>query len=81
MQDLSSRLPSAPLTGNSSMHATNTVTDETGSMTAPGSPSEASTGARTESPGPSVPAVQGPSVGTTGSGYSPSPVSWKAAPA
>jgi hypothetical protein len=57
MRDNSAMLPDAPLTGNSSMQATNTITDETGSMTSPGSASEASDGITACQPYPQVPGL------------------------
>jgi len=48
MQDLSP--PLGALIGYSSMAATNTVSDETGSMTAPGTPSESSDQAHIQRP-------------------------------
>ena len=51
---------SAPLTGNESMAATNTITDESGSMALPGSPSESTTGKAVGAPLPAVPAARLP---------------------
>jgi hypothetical protein len=62
MQDLSGRLPSAPLTGNSGMAATNTITSGDSNKALPGSPSESTTGKPVGTPMPSVPAAQPPSV-------------------
>jgi hypothetical protein len=57
---------SAPLTGNESMAATNTITDEAGSMALPGSPSESTTGKDTGAPVPGIPADQVPLIPTAG---------------
>jgi hypothetical protein len=62
MRDLSGLLPSAPLTGNSSMAATNTVTDEAGSFTGPGSPSESTAREPSGTPVPEIPAARPPTV-------------------
>jgi hypothetical protein len=62
MDDLGHLLPSAPLTGNSSMSGGNMITDETGSMTAEGSPSEATAREPVGTPMPGIPAARGPSV-------------------
>lgn len=51
---------SAPLTGNESMAATNTITDESQSMALPGSPSESTTGKDIADPMPGIPSKQVP---------------------
>jgi hypothetical protein len=62
VDDLGHLLPSAPLTGNSSMSGGNQITDESGSFTAPGSPSEGTSREPVGSPMPEIPAARGPSV-------------------
>ena len=57
---------SAPLTGNESMAATNTITDESQSMALPGSPSESTTGKEVHPPMPEIPAAQMPLIPTAG---------------
>ena len=68
---------SAPLTGNESMAATNTITDESDSMALPGSPSESTTGKPVESPLPTIPADRMPLTPVHGkygaAGLSPAP--------
>ena len=57
---------SALLTGNESMAATNTITDESGSMALTGSPSESTTGKTTGTPMPELPSAQLPHTPTAG---------------
>ena len=58
---------SAPLTGNESMAATNTITDESASMALPGSPSESTDGKEVHAPMPEIPAARVPLTPTAGS--------------
>ena len=68
---------SAPLTGNESMAATNTITDESGSMALTGSPSESTTGKEVHPPQPGIPAARLPLTPTHGEhggvGLAPAP--------
>lgn len=57
MQDLSHLVGSHGLTGGESMQATNTVSDQRESMTAPGSASEATSGIESGTAGPEIPPV------------------------
>lgn len=57
---------SAPLTGNESMAATNTITDQSASMALTGSPSEVIVGKQVGSPMPEIPATQMPLTPTVG---------------
>jgi hypothetical protein len=81
MQDLSAQMPSAPLIGNSSMAATNTVSDETGSMTAPGSPSEQTVAVPARAPVQEIPPREGVRpVMVTQKMYVPAAAQWQMLP-
>lgn len=85
MQDLKGLLPSTPLIGNSSMAEGNTISDQAGSYTAPGSVSEQTASVTPRQPVAGLPAPPQP-VGTeppdrkASEGYRPSPVSWGTLP-
>jgi hypothetical protein len=86
-EDLAHLLPSSPLTGNSSMCATNTVSDQTGSLTAPGSPSEQTEAIPARAPaaaqqqgGPQVPVGSLREKSGLDSSYRPGPVAWALLP-
>ena len=87
MQDLANMLPSSPLIGNSSMAASNTISDQTGSLTAPGSESEQSAGTRVGTPvaghgtGPEQPVGSPKDRSGSGSSYTPGTVAWALLPA
>lgn len=75
MQDLGHLLPSRPLLGNSSQAATNTISDETGSMTAPGTPSESTSGVTASVAGFVIPPCESLAV-TTGHDWTPPASPW-----
>jgi hypothetical protein len=62
MIDLTGQLPSSPVNGNTSMAASNTVSDQTGSLTAPGSVSEQTAAAAMGVPMVEIPPVRPPTV-------------------
>ena len=81
MQDLGHLLPSQPLIGNSSMAASNTVSDETGSGTAAGSESEQTAGVKVGIPVvPMPPRETHRPVMVGDSAFSPTAISWKDTP-
>jgi len=81
MQNLANLLPSAPLTGNSSMAASNTITDQAGSFTASGSPSEAADGIPMRAPQPQIdPAVSMAATEDSASGPAAAAQAWHTMP-
>jgi hypothetical protein len=78
MDDLSHLLPAAAPLGATSMQATNTVSEQAGSMTSPGSPSEATVDVPARPPLFDLPPATPPSVLVSG-GESPVSSPWTAA--
>jgi len=81
MQDNGHLLPSSPLTGNSSMSGGNTLSDQSGSMTAPGGLSEQMQGITVHTPVVEVQPAEGRRpVMEDGGHYAPQPAVWKEIP-